>query len=847
MGNLEKITKLQKVNKITATILGSILTFTAAAWGVTTYSSGDEYILQGASRPALVSAIQAENGVIIHEFKLIQAVSAKLTDKQVQGIASRNAMIRFFNEDNQVSLSANNSMVLMQGNLLPQNAPRNSPIPSQIGASELHEIGVTGEGVAVAIIDSGLGQFSALNQNTSGLERRITVVNSLGEDASGTPDLNGHGSHMASILADSTNVFDQYGAPTGARSGVAPDVDLVMIKAFDDKGEASYSSVLQGIEYAIENRDRLNIRVLNVAFSFPATSFYWEDPINQALMRAWDNGITVIAPAGNGGNKNMTVGVPGNNPYVITVGAMDDNRTPVDTSDDIVASFSSFGPTVEGFMKPELLAPGTNVRGFVSQNSLLAEENGTSGISGTSQATAVAAGVVALMIQQDPSLTPDEIKCRLMSSASQAKKQNGELAFSPFAQGAGLINAPAAINSTAVGCANSGLNIANDINLRSHYFGPARFNEKTNEFVLGDDEQANGVIWNNESATPRDEMTNGVIWNNERVMPRDEATDGVIWNNESATLRDEVADGVIWNNESVTPRDEATDGVIWNNESVTPRDEVADGVIWNNESAAPRDELADGVIWNNEREAPRDEVADGVIWNNERAAPRDEMTNGVIWNNERVTPRDEMTYGVIWNNEGAAPRDEVADGVIWNNESVTPRDEVADGVIWNNESVAPRDEVADGVIWNNESVTPRDEVADGVIWNNESVTPRDELADGVIWNNESAAPRDEVAEGVIWNNERAAPRDEMTNGVIWNNEGAAPRDEVADGVIWNNEKILPYHEAIEVTHAEIIANSPGISVASPQMKSIKKWTAQNMSRENTVFNNLIKLDTYYKN
>ena len=563
MGNLEKITKLQKVNKITATILGSILTFTAAAWGVTTYSSGDEYILQGASRPALVSAIQAENGVIIHEFKLIQAVSAKLTDKQVQGIASRNAMIRFFNEDNQVSLSANNSMALMQGNLLPQNAPRNSPIPSQIGASELHEIGVTGEGVAVAIIDSGLGQFSALNQNTSGLERRITVVNSLGEDASGTPDLNGHGSHMASILADSTNVFDQYGAPTGARSGVAPDVDLVMIKAFDDKGEASYSSVLQGIEYAIENRDRLNIRVLNVAFSFPATSFYWEDPINQALMRAWDNGITVIAPAGNGGNKNMTVGVPGNNPYVITVGAMDDNRTPVDTSDDIVASFSSFGPTVEGFMKPELLAPGTNVRGFVSQNSLLAEENGTSGISGTSQATAVAAGVVALMIQQDPSLTPDEIKCRLMSSASQAKKQNGELAFSLFAQGAGLINAPAAINSTAVGCANSGLNIANDINLRSHYFGPARFNEKTNEFVLGDDEQANGVIWHDGVVKSDDRVANGVIWHDGVVKSDDRVANGVIWHDGVVKSDDRVANGVIWHDGVMKSDEHANNPAIW--------------------------------------------------------------------------------------------------------------------------------------------------------------------------------------------------------------------------------------------------------------------------------------------
>jgi serine protease AprX len=811
MGNLEKITKLPKVNKITATILGSILTFTAAAWGVTTYSSGDEYILQGASRPALVSAIQAENGVIIHEFKLIQAVSAKLTDKQVQGIASRNAMIRFFNEDNQVSLSANNSMALMQGNLLPQNAPRNSPIPSQIGASELHEIGVTGEGVAVAIIDSGLGQFSALNQNTSGLERRITVVNSLGEDASGTPDLNGHGSHMASILADSTNVFDQYGAPTGARSGVAPDVDLVMIKAFDDKGEASYSSVLQGIEYAIENRDRLNIRVLNVAFSFPATSFYWEDPINQALMRAWDNGITVIAPAGNGGNKNMTVGVPGNNPYVITVGAMDDNRTPVDTSDDIVASFSSFGPTVEGFMKPELLAPGTNVRGFVSQNSLLAEENGTSGISGTSQATAVAAGVVALMIQQDPSLTPDEIKCRLMSSASQAKKQNGELAFSLFAQGAGLINAPAAINSTAVGCANSGLNIANDINLRSHYFGPARFNEKTNEFVLGDDEQANGVIWQKDVTAKSDNRaTNGVIWQKDVLAKSDDrAVNGVIWQKDVAAKSDNRAtNGVIWQKDVVAKSDDrAANGVIWQKDVVANFDDRAvNGVIWQKDVVAKSDNrAANGVIWQKDVLAKSDDRAvNGVIWQKDVAAKSDNRaTNGVIWQKDVVAKSDDRAAnGVIWQKDVVAKSDDRAvNGVIWQKDVAVKSDNRATyGVIWQKDVVAKSDDrAANGVIWQKDVLANFDDsAANGVIWQKDVVAKSDDsAANGVIWQKDVVAKSDDrAANGVIWQKDVVANFDDRAvNGVIWQKDVVAKSDDRAiNGVIWQKDVVANYDD-----------------------------------------------------
>ncbi|PKI03679.1 S8 family peptidase, partial [Glaciecola sp. 33A] len=648
MGNLENMMKSPRVNKITSAILIGALAFTAAAWGISNYSSGEEYILQGASRPALVSAIQAENGVIIHEFKLIQAVSAKLTDKQVQGIASRNAMIRFFNEANQVSLSASRKMRLMQDSPLSQNAPRNSQIPLQIGASELHKVGITGKGVTVAIIDSGLGQFSALNQNTTGRERNITVVNSLGEDASGSQDLNGHGSHMASILADSTGVFDQYGAPTGAHSGVAPDVDLVMIKAFDEEGEASYSSVLQGIEYAIENRDSLNIRVLNVAFSFPATSFYWEDPINQALMRAWNNGITVIAPAGNGNNKDMSVGVPGNNPYVITVGAMDDNSTPFDTSDDIVASFSSFGPTVEGFMKPEVLAPGTNVKGLVAQNSRLADKNETSGVSGTSQATAVTAGVVALMIQQDPSLTPDEIKCRLMSSASQAKKQNGELAFSVFAQGAGLINASAAINTTVVGCANSGLNIANDINLRSHYFGPAKFDERSSEFTLGENKKANGVIWHDGIAKSDDKTANGVIWHDGIVKADKKTANGVIWHDGVVKADKKTANGVIWHDGVVKSDKKTANGVIWHDGIVKADKKTANGVIWHDGVVKADKKTANGVIWHDGVVKSDKKTANGVIWHDGIVKSDNKIANGVIWHDGIVKSDDKTANGVIW-------------------------------------------------------------------------------------------------------------------------------------------------------------------------------------------------------
>ena len=126
MSNLEKIRKTRRINKISAALLVSTLAFTAAAWGVSSFSSGEEYILQGASRSALVSAVQAENGVIIHEFKNIQAVSAKLTADQVQGVSSRNAMIRFINEDQQLSLSTDNRLESMSSNSKPHYSATNS-------------------------------------------------------------------------------------------------------------------------------------------------------------------------------------------------------------------------------------------------------------------------------------------------------------------------------------------------------------------------------------------------------------------------------------------------------------------------------------------------------------------------------------------------------------------------------------------------------------------------------------------------------------------------------------------------------------------------------------------------
>ena len=231
-----------------------------------------------------------------------------------------------------------------------------------------------------------------------------------------TSDPYGHGTHITSIAASGAQNL------AGGYLGIAPKANLVVVRAFDGEGGGRYTDVIAGLNWIVANRAKYNIRVLNLSFGAPPQSYYWDDPLNQAVMAAWRAGIVVVASAGNEGPDPMTIDVPGNVPYVITVGALTDSDTPYNATDDKLASFSSTGPTFEGFVKPELVAPGGHIAASMSSSSYLANIDPDSmqlgqqmfTMSGTSQAAAVTSGVVALMLQDDPTLTPDTVKCRLI-------------------------------------------------------------------------------------------------------------------------------------------------------------------------------------------------------------------------------------------------------------------------------------------------------------------------------------------------------------------------------------------------------------------------------------------------
>jgi serine protease AprX len=288
-----------------------------------------------------------------------------------------------------------------------------------------------GDGVAVAVLDTGVSLAGDLRD---AVERRIDFT--PGHDGI---DRFGHGTHMAGIIAGDG------GSSRGAWRGVAPDADLISVKVAGPDGATDVSVVLAALQWVVTNRDRLGIRVLNLAFGTDATSSYLVDPLDYAVERAWRAGILVVAAAGNRGPDGGTISKPGDDPFVLTVGAADVRGT-ADRRDDVVAPFSSLGPTVDGVPKPDLVAPGVSIVSVRAPGSWADLDRPEARVgsaymkgTGTSQATAVVSGIAALLFEADPSLTPDEAKAALVGTSSGLGGQLGA--------GSGLVDAARAVGA----------------------------------------------------------------------------------------------------------------------------------------------------------------------------------------------------------------------------------------------------------------------------------------------------------------------------------------------------------------------------------------------------------------
>ena len=309
-----------------------------------------------------------------------------------------------------------------------------------VKAGDMWSDGITGRGVDVALIDSGVVPVEGLDGSDKVVNGPDLSFESQAESLRYL-DTFGHGTHMAGIIAGK----DAGAVPVGNSSdhhsflGVAPHARIVSVKVANALGAADVSQVIAAIDWVVQHKNDagMNIRVLNLSFGTDGVQDYMLDPLTYAAEVAWHQGIVVVVAAGNAGFGNAKLNNPAYDPYVIAVGASDTKGT-FDTSDDVTPDWTSRG---DGTRNPDLVAPGKSVVSLRSPNSYSDQEHPTGRVgtrffrgSGTSQAAAAVSGAAALILQQHPSATPDQVKKLLMETASPLPVAD------PVAQGKGVLN-----------------------------------------------------------------------------------------------------------------------------------------------------------------------------------------------------------------------------------------------------------------------------------------------------------------------------------------------------------------------------------------------------------------------
>ncbi len=328
-----------------------------------------------------------------------------------------------------------------------------SVYPKAVRADKVWQAGADGTGVTVALIDTGIADVADLAGRVVTVSNDLTgatatCANFSGESTCG--DSYGHGTFMAGIIAG-----DGAGS-AGAWKGVAPGARLVSVKIAGADGAADVSNLLAAIQWVVAFKDKYGIRVLNLSLGTDSTQSYTVDPLNYAVERAWFAGIVVVVSASNKGPQPRTISKPADDPWVITVGAVDDRTTP-GLGDDLLPNFTSRGPTAaDGLPKPDVVAPGAHMVSLRAPGSVI-DTRFPSYIdgsyrrgSGTSMSAGVVSGAVALMLQANPAMAPDRVKYALTSTARPAASTD------PTAVGAGEIDVHAGAYSAPPGLANVG-------------------------------------------------------------------------------------------------------------------------------------------------------------------------------------------------------------------------------------------------------------------------------------------------------------------------------------------------------------------------------------------------------
>jgi serine protease AprX len=281
----------------------------------------------------------------------------------------------------------------------------------------------TGAGVGVAVIDTGVDGNLPDFQSRTGSGSRVVEAAVTDPNATTPNDLYGHGTDVAGIIAGNGLNRPTSDPLYGQYIGGAPDANLISIKASDDQGNSTVLDVIYALQFAVDHQSDYNIRVVNMSLDSTTAQSYTTDPLDAAAESAWMHGIVVVAAAGNRGTAPDAVQyAPANDPYVITVGAVDEQGQ-TNPANDVIASWSSQGTTQDGFQKPDVYAPGAHITSVLAPNSAFQSMCPTCVIGGayiktggTSMAAPMISGLVADMLEYHPNWTPAQIKGALTTS-----------------------------------------------------------------------------------------------------------------------------------------------------------------------------------------------------------------------------------------------------------------------------------------------------------------------------------------------------------------------------------------------------------------------------------------------
>lgn len=415
---------LTAIPVISSALAGISLTgVPAASAGVT------ETVIVTASGPlSAVTAVLQVGGTVLTTFHIINGAEATILTAAepvldaLPGIA--------VSPDTQVSVQGTASST---GPHPPADVFR-----QETGADQLAASGDTGQGVTVAVLDTGIANLPDFAGRLAG-----------GVDLTGAgkpyQDSYGHGTFVAGLIAGDGSSL---GGPGGPDQGEAPGARLVSVKVAGPSGTTDLATLILGLQWAADHQDQYGISVLNVSLGYRPTFSSVLDPLDQAVQAVWNHGITVVVSAGNSGPFNGTILSPADDPLVVTVGALDDRGTP-DPSDDEMNDFSAAGPTSpDGWAKPDLVASGRSLVSLAVPGSTICRQHpgsvvGTAGFagSGTSFSAAIVSGAAALILAADPGISPSEVKARLLGTAAQGPVGN------PFVDGHGALDAAAAATS----------------------------------------------------------------------------------------------------------------------------------------------------------------------------------------------------------------------------------------------------------------------------------------------------------------------------------------------------------------------------------------------------------------